>query len=42
VELRHAVLVFLQTAEHGGWIAVRSKLGQGSTFSVFLPRGQPS
>jgi len=24
--------------EHGGWLKVESKLGRGSTFSVFLPR----
>ncbi|MBA3460206.1 MAG: HAMP domain-containing histidine kinase [Deltaproteobacteria bacterium] len=25
--------------EHGGWIDVQSVLGEGSTFTVFLPRG---
>ena len=25
--------------DHGGWISVRSKLGEGSTFAAFLPRG---
>ncbi len=25
--------------DHGGWIAVTSKVGLGSTFSVYLPRG---
>ena len=25
-------------AEHGGWIDVESALGEGSTFSIFLPR----
>jgi len=24
-------------AEHGGWIAVESTLGEGSRFSIFLP-----
>jgi two-component system NtrC family sensor kinase len=25
--------------EHGGWIDVRSELGRGSTFSVYIPQG---
>ncbi|MFY2562452.1 sensor histidine kinase [Corallococcus terminator] len=25
--------------DHGGWIAVRSKLGRGSCFSIYLPSG---
>jgi signal transduction histidine kinase len=25
--------------EHGGWIAVESRVGFGTTFSVFLPTG---
>jgi two-component system NtrC family sensor kinase len=25
--------------EHGGWISVESRLGEGACFSVFLPRG---
>jgi two-component system, NtrC family, sensor kinase len=26
-------------ADHGGWIAVSSRVGEGSVFSVYLPRG---
>lgn len=26
--------------EHGGWIAVRSELRRGSTFSIYLPKGR--
>lgn len=28
--------------DHGGWIAVESTLGEGTTFSVYLPRSEPS
>ncbi len=28
--------------DHGGWIAVTSELGQGATFSVYLPEHAPS
>ena len=28
--------------EHGGWIDVQSRLGEGSCFSVFVPLGEPS
>ncbi|MEO8701878.1 MAG: ATP-binding protein [Kofleriaceae bacterium] len=27
--------------EHGGWIDIASALGEGSTFTVYLPRGKP-
>lgn len=27
--------------EHGGWIDVRTEAGQGSCFSIFMPRGNP-
>ncbi len=27
--------------EHGGWIAVESRIGRGTTFSVFLPTPEP-
>jgi signal transduction histidine kinase len=27
--------------EHGGWIAMQSERGKGSTFSVYLPGGRP-
>lgn len=27
--------------QHGGWIDVKSKLGEGSCFTVFLPRSEP-
>lgn len=27
--------------EHGGWIAVDSRVGRGTTFSVFLPASEP-
>jgi signal transduction histidine kinase len=26
--------------EHGGWIAVKSELRRGSTFSIYLPKGE--
>jgi signal transduction histidine kinase len=28
--------------EHGGWIAVETTPGRGSTFSIYMPRGHPN